>query len=179
MLGLIVGLAAVVANPAGPGPYVAFGPSHASECSTAAQDRSEVAGARIPCDLALAGALTDQEHVATLVNRGALALLVGDTRAAEADFDAAIARAPAQPEAWLNKALSLQSRGASEAAIVSFNRAISLGTANPELALLGRGLAHEANGNLTEAYADLTQARSIAPTWLPPKAELARYQIKR
>ena len=179
MFGLLVGLAAAVANPAVPGPYVAFGPSHASECSTAAESRSEEAGVRGSCDLALAGTLTDQERVATLVNRGALALLTGDTRSAEIDFDAAIALAPAQSEAWLNKALSQQSRGASEAAIASFSRAMALGTAHPELALLGRGLAHEASGNLRAAYADLVQARSLAPAWQAPKAELARYQIRR
>ena len=179
MIGLIVGLAAAVATPAVPGPYVAFGNSPASECSLAAQNRSEEANARASCNLALASGLSERERVATLVNRGALSLLIGDTRAAEADFDAAIAQAPAEPEAWLNKALSLQSRGASQDAILSFSRSIALGTSHPELALLGRGLAHETAGNLHAAYADLSQARALAPSWQPAKAELARYQVRR
>jgi tetratricopeptide (TPR) repeat protein len=180
MLGLFAALAAAAAAaPSVPGPYMAFGPSPASACSEAAMARSEAADSRSACDVALSGSLSPRERVATLVNRGALALVVGNTTAAETDFDAAIAMAPAEPEAWLNKALSLQSRGETAAALASFDRALALHTSHPELALLGRGLAHEAGGDIPAAFADLSRARSLAPSWQPARAELARYQVRR
>lgn len=179
MTGLFLAFAAAAAAQVQPAPFVVAGNSPAAICADAAQARSEDASAMIACNDALATPLSARERVATLNNRGALELIASRFAAAETDFDAAIALQPTEAEAWLNKALSQQTRGDSLAAIASFDKALALGTHRPELALLGRGLAHEKSGDLHAAYADLQRARELAPAWQPATAELARYQIKR
>ena len=46
------------------------------------------------------------------------------------------------------------------------------------LALYARGVANEELGHLKAAYADLTQAREMAPGWKLPEEQLARYQVR-
>ena len=60
-----------------------------------------------------------------------------------------------------------------------FDRALELGTDEPEVAFFGRGLAHEDIGDLKSAYADLRRAAELRPQWPQPAQELARYQVRR
>jgi hypothetical protein len=40
-------------------------------------------------------------------------------------------------------------------------------------------MAYEDSGNIRAAYRDLQKARSLAPEWGEPVAELARYHVRR
>lgn len=124
-------------------------------------------------------ALSRNDAVATYVNRGILKMQMKRLAAAIADFDAALALDPAQPEAYLNKGVALlKTDGGAPQAAVLFTSAIERKTSKPEIAYFGRGLAHELQGDLRAAYDDLKQAAALAPTWDQPVQELTRYRVK-
>ena len=167
------------------GPAVAavtvIGNSSARMCYEAADSTgSAVSGLRY-CDEALAmEALTGHDRVATFVNRGILKMRKGDYDAAIADFDTAIAEDDQQAEAYLNKGVALL-RGSTDyaKAVPLFTTAIEKRTSRPALAYLGRGMAHEMNGQVKAAYLDYKQAQALAPNWKEPAAELARFTVVR
>jgi tetratricopeptide (TPR) repeat protein len=133
------------------------------------------------CERALADeALSRQDTVATHVNRGILLARRGDITAAVADFDRASTLDPNEPEAYLNKALVLTLK-ANQAgvALPLFTLALERKTKRPELAYFGRAAAYEELGNVRSAYADYTTAASMAPKWDAPRAELARFNVRR
>jgi tetratricopeptide (TPR) repeat protein len=135
-------------------------------------------GALGVCDLALGGELmTRDTRVATLVNRGILRMVRGDTRSADRDFYDAIALDPDEPEAWLNLGVSQLASGNAANAQQSADRAIYLGTRRPAVAYYVRGLAREMGGNVSAAYADLNHARSLEPNWSEPAMQLSRYKV--
>jgi tetratricopeptide (TPR) repeat protein len=132
------------------------------------------------CDEALQmEALSDYDRVATLVNRGILKLRSGKVDDAIVDFDAASARDPRQPEAYLNKGLALlRQPGGWEQAMPLFDTALERETRKPALAYYGRAVAHELAGRLREAYRDYQQASRTDPKWSMPMKELARFRVK-
>src|SRR3954464_10214894 len=129
------------------------------------------------CDDALAGGgLSNYEIVATHVNRGILRLRRGAIDEAIADFDAAMALDPNQPEAYLNKGAALiQRQNPSEAALL-FTVALEHNTQRPAVAHYGRAVANEALGNVREAYQDYQIASQLAPEWSAPRADLQRFR---
>jgi tetratricopeptide (TPR) repeat protein len=116
-------------------------------------------------------------RVATLVNRGILQMLRDDSAGALRDFNAALALDPAQPEAWLGKAVESWKAGNDRDAVSFANRALRLRTEKPELAYYTRGLANERLGNVNAAYADLKRAHALAPQWAEPTMQLSRYRV--
>jgi len=98
---------------------------------------------------------------------------------AQADFDKAGALNPKRGEPWLNMGVLQFKQGNSRAAIALFDKALELGTGEPEIAYFGRGLAHEDVGDLRSAYADLRRAAELRPNWSQPAQELVRYQVRR
>ena len=159
-----------------------IGSSPARECYLGARAAPSVnMAAMAQCDLAIAGGgtLDGKDLVATHVNRGILRALSGRLPAAIADYDAAIALDDGQAEAWLNKGLALLRADAPRNAVPMFDAAIVRGTRMPAVAHFARALAHEANGEVRAAYADLVQARDLSPRWSAPVRELARYQLRR
>ena len=132
------------------------------------------------CDEALlTGALSAYEQVATHVNRGILRYKKGDIAASLKDFDRAIALDPNQPEAYLNKAAALYRDGQTRAALPLFSVALEKKTRRPELAYYGRAVAHEDLGNVALAYHDYRRAIEANPHWAAPRAELARFLVRR
>ena len=130
------------------------------------------------CDDALQGqSLSRYEIVATHVNRGILLLRRNQVDEAVADFDAAIAIDPEQPEAYLNKGAALIRRQNAEDALPLFTVALERNTSRPALAHYGRGVANEALGNLPAAYRDYRRASELAPDWREPRTELARFRV--
>lgn len=132
------------------------------------------------CDAALKdGNLSGRDQIATLVNRGILYLRKGDSVRAMADYDAAIARDPKEPEAYLNKgAALLRNPGDPKAALPMFDAALAHGTSKPALAYYGRGLAHEYLGDLKSAYYDYKRAEKLEPEWDQPRLELTRFTVR-
>ncbi|HEY0114456.1 MAG TPA: tetratricopeptide repeat protein, partial [Allosphingosinicella sp.] len=101
------------------------------------------------CDAALQpGAATRQDVVATHVNRGILHMRRNDLEAALADFDAATALEPNEPEAYLNRGAALLKRAETARALAMFDQALAKNTSRPELAYYARAVAHEGLGNL-------------------------------
>ena len=131
------------------------------------------------CDDALyRESLTDEERVATFVNRGILKARLGRLDDALADYDAALSRDPDEPEAYLNKGFALISLSDSgEQAAPLFDSALAKKTRRPELAYYGRGVAHELAGQVNAAYRDYRQASLLDPKWRQPKLELARFRV--
>ncbi len=121
----------------------------------------------------------DTIMVATHVNRGILRLRRGDTSGAMADFDAATALDPEEPEAYLNRASALLRQEQVAPAIEQFDTAIAKNTRRPALAYYGRAVAHEEAGNIPAAYRDYMRASQLAPTWEVPRVELTRFRVVR
>lgn len=130
------------------------------------------------CDLAFEEQqLTLYDTVATHVNRGILRLRHERTDEAMADFDSAIRLDPAQPEAYLNKGALLIRLNDPAGALPMFSMALEHETSRPALAHYGRAIAHEALGDLREAYADFRRASELAPEWEDPRTELSRFRV--
>ena len=173
---IVIGLTASSSTNAS---ILTIGGSLARACFEAAEARSARAQDLQVCDRALIEeALLSEDRVATYVNRGILRLVGADFRAAEADFDRALALDPREPDAWLNKAVSRLRQDDSTAAMPMITRAIELKTRRPALAFYTRGIANEHRGDIRAAYADLVRARELEPAWDLPAKELARYQVR-
>lgn len=180
----LIASAIVLAIPAaGHAAVTVIGSSNARLCFEAAESEVSFVGreALERCDVALTEeGLSSEDIVATHVNRGILRARRGDVSGAYSDFDQATALDPDEPEAYLNKALvlTLKSNEASKA-LPLFRIALDKRTKRPELAYFGRGVAHEELGDLKLAYADYNQALAAAPKWDLPRAELARFVVRR
>jgi tetratricopeptide (TPR) repeat protein len=172
-------IAALTATAANSGIMVA-GNSSARICYAAAARQSDNRADLRPCDMALeTEGLTTHDRVATLVNRGIIYFHRAEWGRALTDFDAALAIDDDQPEAMLNKALTLLRRDRSgEQAITYFTRALELGTENPAVAHYGRGLAHQLDGDLTDAYIDIRRASDLAPEWEAPRNDLSNFIVQ-
>jgi tetratricopeptide (TPR) repeat protein len=130
------------------------------------------------CDNALSNeGLSQYEMVATHVNRGILRLRRNMMDDAVADFDAAIAIDPNQPEAYLNKGAALIRRESPQEALQLFTVALEHNTSRPAVAHYGRAVANEVLGNVAAAYRDYQAASTLAPNWAEPRNELARFRV--
>lgn len=157
-----------------------IGGTLAKSCFEAAEAKLATANALSDCDRAMAEeALTWENRVATFVNRGIVRLFRNDLVNAERDFDSALAMNPNQAEAWLNKGVVRYRLGDSRGASAMFSRAIELKVPDQALAYYARGIAHEDQGKVSAAYADLRQAQALRPDWELPGIELRRYQVRR
>ena len=176
---LFAAAALLVATPA-LGAVSVIGNSAARSCYLAAESRGAPTMEVLRfCDDALhREALTDDELVATFVNRGILKARLGDLDEAIADYDAALSRDPDEPEAYLNKGFALLHLSDSGAqAKPLFDTALAKKTRRPELAYYGRGVANEMTGEVRAAYMDYREASRLDPKWRQPKAELARFRV--
>ncbi|RJF91022.1 tetratricopeptide repeat protein [Sphingomonas cavernae] len=158
---------------------VVIGGGMARQCYLDAEHERATSFAIAGCTEALeTEALTADHTVATYVNRGILYLQIGDHDVAMRDFDQATQLDPDEPEAYLNKALTLfRTEDRWRESLPLFDLAIEKKTRRPEIAYFARGLAHEMAGNLRQAYNDLRMAEQIAPKWKDPTRELTRYSV--
>lgn len=175
---VIAALLAAVGSPAF-GSVTVIGSSSARMCFEAADSQTRPTPVELRrCDDAFAeGTMSRHDTVATHVNRGILRLRRGDTGAAVADFDAAIALDPQQPEAYLNKGAALIRLNDPAEAHRLFTVALEHHTRRPEIAHFGRAIANEVLGNARAAYNDYRRASELDPDWDEPRAELRRFRI--
>lgn len=158
---------------------LALGGGLAKSCYEAAEARNATIGAMDTCTRALnEEALSPHDRVATHVNRGILHLNRANLRAANADFNAALAMDPNEPEAWLNKAIGHAKFGRTIDALPLAEKALALNTRRPALAYFVRAMALEDSGNIVGAYRDLRRARSLEPKWKEPEIELRRFRVR-
>ena len=131
------------------------------------------------CDRALEDELlTDNDRVATIVNRGIVKMSLGDFHGADYDFKTAIRMNAGEPEALLNMGLLRLRQNRLEEAIGYFGRSSDANTLRPALAHYVRGISQEQLGNVRGAYADLVRARELDPKWPLPAEELTRYHVR-
>jgi len=155
------------------------GGGYAHSCYKAADAQDARSTAIQTCNHALSeDALSPDDRVATLVNRGIVHLRRIDLPQAEADFDAALAIDPTQAEAWLNKAVLHARHGKSVDAMPMVQKALELKTNRPALAYFVRAMAYEDSGNIRAAYHDLQRAQALEPNWAEPQIELKRFKVR-
>lgn len=177
---LAVGAATLIASPPAAASVYSFGSSFARSCYLAADLRLATIATIGECTAALqVQPLSDNDRLASHVNRGILHMVSRNHAAARADFEKALAINPNHPEAWLNLGILHYNRADSARALGMFERAIELGAQDQALAYFGRGLAHEDRGDVRAAYADLIEAQRLRPDWVLPGRELARYEVRR
>lgn len=159
---------------------IVIGNSRAQSCYQSAEYARATQSNIDECNAALEHDLLSQrERVATLVNVGILHFYRRDYNTALSHFDQAIAIDAEEPEALLNKAITLLRRDeAGGEALPLFTMALEMGTRKPALAYYGRGLAHELNGDLTAAYYDIQRASEADPDWDVPERDLARFIVQ-
>jgi tetratricopeptide (TPR) repeat protein len=158
---------------------VEIGGSVAHSCFEAAMAGRHDDGAFALCNNALEEPLLIPDRAGTLVNRGIMFMRAGREDLATRDYDEAINLDPQQAEAFLNKAVSMVNSGRGSTALDLADRALQLRTHKPALAYYVRGLAHEEQGNVQAAYADLRNAASLDPKWSEPAEQLKRYRVVR
>ena len=172
-------LAVVIIPASASAAIIAVGNGLAEGCYLAAEARNATPSSIETCNRALnEEALSPRDRVATHVNRGVLHLNRANLRAANADFDAALAMDPNEPEAWLNKAIGHAKFGRSSDALPLAEKALSLNTRRPALAYFVRAMALEDSGNIVGAYRDLRRAQALEPKWKEPEIELRRFQVR-
>lgn len=172
----VVALAALPASAAAS--VVTWGSGYAESCYNAADSRDASRQSMDACDKALTEqAITEEDRVATHVNRGILFMIRRKVDEANADFDAALALDPNEPEAWLNKAVVHARFGRPIDAMPLVQKALDLNTRRPALAYFVRAMALEDSGNIAAAYHDLKRAEQLEPKWSEPKIELRRFRV--
>ena len=160
---------------------VVVGDSRAADCYQSAEYRHATATDIAVCRNALAeDPLSSSERVATNVNLGVLHFFRRDYAQALSLFETALRLDPQEPEAVLNKAITIMRRDESGSeALPLFSQAIAMGTRDPALAYYGRGLANQLNGDYTAAYYDIQRASQIAPEWSAPREGLTHFIVER
>ena len=132
------------------------------------------------CDLALElVALGPQDRAGTLVNRGILQSVLGDNRAAVADYDRALVLRPELPEAYVGRGNVRFIERDIPGAIAEYDRALVLGTSRRHVVLLNRGMALEAKADLDAAERDYRAALELSPGWPPAQSRLDRVLARR
>ncbi|MDP8994018.1 MAG: tetratricopeptide repeat protein [Pseudomonadota bacterium] len=176
---ILFSAAALVAVPASAS-VIVIGGSFARQCYEAAESPLRAAPEELEaCDTALrTEPLTERDTAATHINRGILRVRAGRLEEGLADFDRAIAIDPSIAEAWFNRGVTLLRRRSPEEALPTFTAALERPTTRPALIYYGRGVAHEALGDVRAAYEDYRRASQLEPEWQRPRAELSRFTVR-
>jgi Tfp pilus assembly protein PilF len=175
----IAGLAGMAAmTPAEAGTF-SVGNSFARDCWQAAEARDHDTNAIYHCNLALEQeGLDPANRAATFVNRGVLYMRNRNYNSAERDFNRAMVIDQANPEAWLNMAISHLRQNENDTSVLPMiEKAIALNTKDQALAYYSRAILNERNGNIRQAYYDYRKAHELAPDWDEPTADLLRYKV--
>lgn len=171
------GLSAVIAVSPATAMSLSYNLPNTTACYAAASSGDTTGLSRCTAALLHETTTIGEDRSANLVNRGILLLLADRAPLAGRDFDEALAIDPAQPEAWLGKAIESWQKGDSADAVSQATRAIQYRPMRPAVAYLVRGLANEKQGQIKAAYADLQMARQLEPGWQEPALELTRYKV--
>ena len=178
---LLIGSSLLVASAANAHTINVLGTNaDAISCYRAAE--SEVARPDVvaTCTAALdSGDLTLRDQMATLVNRGIVRFRMEDFDGAIADFDAALAIRPGQPDALINKGITMLAAGASvDSALALIDQGLEAGPQRPWVGYYGRAVAHELAGRDAQAYRDYRRASELRPGWRPAAVALTRFSVR-
>lgn len=131
------------------------------------------------CTTALTqGDLLVRDEMATHVNRGIVLFRLERFGEAVADFDAALALAPGQPDALINKGITLLAAGAEIGdAMALIERGLAGDPQRPWVGYYGRAVAHELAGRDADAYRDYKRAQELRPSFRPANQALTRFAV--
>ena len=170
----------MVAAGAASGSTLVIGAGAAQECSDAAVKGLSDNRSVLACTTALEiETLNFRDRARTYVNRGVLQMRQHQFAAARADFDEASNIDPSLGEAYVNRGATFVGEERYREGVEQIDKGLALGVKDPEKAFFNRGLANEGLGDLNAAYRDYNRASELAPDWLAPKTELARFTVKR
>lgn len=149
-------------------------------CYRAADSETRRPDAVRTCGVALADRdLTDRDRMATLVNRGIVQFRLDNPDAAIADFDAALALQPGQPDALINRGIAMIAGGADlGAAATTIEQGLAGRPQRPWVGYYGLAVAHELAGRDAQAYRDYRRARDMRPGWGPAELALSRFTVR-
>ena len=153
--------------------------SEALSCYRAADSDMPRPDALDECATALEADLNNHDRMATFINRGVIRFRLEDTTGALSDFDAALAIDANQPDALINKGITLLASGADIAPSLAFiEQGLSRGPQRPWVGYYGRGVAHELAGRDSQAYHDYRRASELRPGWDPAEQALSRFSVR-
>ena len=122
--------------------------------------------------------LTSYDRIATLVNRGIVRFRLEDFDGAIADFDEAMRIEPAQPDAMINRGITMLAAGHDvEQSADYIERGLARGPQRPWVGYYGRAVANELAGRDAAAYRDYKRAQELRPGWALPRQALARFSV--
>ena len=165
---------------AGPVPaaVTVIGSGMARDCYLAAELSMSRSDAIEICNRALIEEdLRPRDRAATFVNRGIIRMQAKQYALAIRDYEHAIKAQPRLAEAYVNKGIAMVHLGDRTAAIPVLSQGLALNPTRPEVAYYARGVAHELNGSVREAYDDYVQAQTLKPDWAEPAKQLERFQV--
>lgn len=132
-------------------------------CTTALRDRG----------------LGSYDRMATLVNRGIVQFRLENFDAAIADFDTAMEIERNQPDAMINRGITMLAAGHDvDQALGYLDRGLAGGPQRPWVGYYGRAVANELAGRDAAAYRDYRRAQELRPNWSLPRQALARFSIR-
>lgn len=156
------------------------GDAHARRCGLGISQGDTTETTVRACERALRyPRLSPQGEIQIRVNLGIIRMRRTEYALALEQLDAAIALAPRNAEAHLNRGAVLVQMHQFGPAIAAITEALSLGVTEPHKAYFNRAAAREALGDDRGAYEDYSTALEIQPDWGPANAELARFARQR
>ena len=148
-------------------------------CYRAADSELRRPDALEKCAIALEADLSNHDRMATFINRGVIRFRLEDTSGALADFDAALAIDPDQPDAMINKGIAMLADGADiGASMALIEEGLTHGPQRPWIGYYGRAVAHELSGRDSQAYQDYLRAQELRPGWQPAVQALSRFSVR-
>jgi tetratricopeptide (TPR) repeat protein len=131
------------------------------------------------CNRAIKESADQQDLAASYNNRGVIEFYYKQYQEALADFDKASTLAPQLAATHINKGYVLMVLQRYADSLMAFDKGIALGPPNAAKAYYNRGVAHEQEGHIRDAYYDYLKASELAPDWKEPKEELTRFKVNR
>ena len=148
-------------------------------CFRAADSEVRAESALQPCAAALRSAdLSTYDRMATFVNRGIVRFRLEDFDGALADFDEAMRIEPNQPDAMINRGITMLAAGEDISQSVAYiEGGLARGPQRPWVGYYGRAVANELAGRDAAAYSDYRRAAELRPGWDLPRQALARFSV--
>lgn len=157
-----------------------IGSGLAKECYEAAATSRITAGDSVEkCTKALNyEALSQNDRMSTLTNRGILHMRNGQYKMAMADYQKALAINDQKGETYLNIGAAHIYQQNYPEAIEALNSAIELGTDDLYAAYYNRGVAAERLGDITSAYWDFRKSSELNPEFDIAASQLERFTVE-
>lgn len=159
--------------------YTVVGAGTSHSCIAQAQDPNvDLRQAQQGCTDALKyQAMSTEDRVATLINRGIIRARMTLFKDALTDYDEALSMDANAPAGYLNRSATLLGLKRYGDAKRDADKAIELHATPLEVAYFNRAVAEEGLGEIKAAYEDYKQALVVKPDFQPAKDELTRFKV--